>query len=590
MKKKFTVMVFVFLIGCSVSSERMKADDLYGRGEYRKALRSYEAAYIESTTEGQRTEIQAKINMTRKKIVDDVLERADAAYKKTDPPSVQSINGVISILQNSATDDASERISTRIKKYRTEKKNLILDKAEKMREHGAYAAAIKAFQEALEMDPDNQQLVEQISRLKTVMEREKQTGIAAIDKALHAGEVDKAKAQYDKLASMDPEDPHLESLKKRINEVRRKSISASALDYESQGKFFTAYKTLKDADVGGLNQEMLRIRTEGRTHYLNKAEKFFDKGQIHLAYIASVKGLTLAPDDIRISQIHKKCEDLIDKELQRNIVIMTFGAPAKQPDTGMLFSDALITRLFNELPYGINIVEKGKIDLLKNKSDIKSIGTSLGADIVITGNVSLFKVEDVVSENMAAAKIKIGEEVVVNPEYEEMIKTYGKDRKKWPYKPEMKVKKDNYEIVNYKKGIYSKQAFGNVSVRMFDASNGTVVSAKNFEDSLEKTDQFQEMVEGTDIQYDPLELPSDTELKADLRNRLVDAISNTIVDILEEREKRLLRWAVLHMERNEYMKAIKFLAQGYLFCDKSNTNNEYSKKIYNMMTALTEID
>ena len=302
--------------------------------------------------------------------------------------------------------------------------------------------------------------------------------------------------------------------------------------------------------------------------------------------------MELSSNDIEISQINKKCADIIDNEIQKHIAVLTFGSPAKHPDYGMLFSDALITRLFKELPYGINIVEKEKIDLLKNtsKMKIKNIGGSLGADIVISGNVSLFKAEEVKSERMAIAKVKIGEEEVLNPEYEKMVKAYGKDTKNWPSQPERNILNSKYEIVKYKKGKVSKRVFGNVSMRIFDAFSGKLVFSEDFDDSLEKIDDFQDSVEAAGIPHDPLELPLETEMKAELRDKMVSDISRVIVDLLQSREKRFMKSAESRLERNEYENAIKFLAQGYLFCNKSKTDNEYAHKIYNMMTALTEFE
>jgi hypothetical protein len=85
-------------------------------------------------------------------------------------------------------------------------------------------------------------------------------------------------------------------------------------------------------------------------------------------------------------------------------------------------------------------------------------------------------------------------------------------------------------------------------------------------------------------------MPLDTEIKAELREKMVHEISNAVVHILQNREKRLWKSAAQRMERNEYKNAIKFLAQGDLYCRKSKTDNEYSKKLYKMMIDLTEIE
>ncbi len=592
MKKIIIVISFIVLIGCAASSERMRADDFYGKGEYIHALRSYELALSQSRIDAQRNDIQQRIEETKVKIVDDVLKWADTVYTKTDPPSLASIDEAVVILKGAAADDRWGRVSSQITAYQEAKKNIIKREAENLNAKGEYFNALAVYQKARAIDPDDKEVADQITRLTAYIEKEKKSSLTEIAKLLKAGNGRKAKTICDNLLLINPDDPELKELNTNISDVFRRQVLSEAKGYKSQNKFFNAYTTLKEAGIEGLEEEIHRIGKEGGSHYFTKAEKYLNEGQMHLAYIASVKALALSPNDIQISQLHKTCADVIDTEIQKYIAILTFGSPANHPDYGMLFSDMLITRLFNELPYGINIVEKEKINLLKdtNKMKIKNIGGSLGADYIINGNVSLFKVDDVVSETMATAKVKVGEEVEANPEYDKMVKTYGDNPEKWPYQPEMNIRKDKYEMIKYKKGTHSRKAFGNVSVRLFDASDGAILFAKDFEDSMEKKDYFQDMVEVADIPYDPLELPSDTEIKAELRNAMLNNISKAIFETLQDREKRFLRWAVLHNDRNEYMKAIKSLAQGHVFCDKSNTNNEDSKKIFNMMIALTEIE
>jgi len=152
------------------------------------------------------------------------------------------------------------------------------------------------------------------------------------------------------------------------------------------------------------------------------------------------------------------------------------------------------------------------------------------------------------------------------------------------------IKKNKYEIVKYKSGKLKKRAFWNRVIRIFDALNGKLVFSENFGDTLEKTDNYQDPVEAAGILHDPLEQLSDTEIKSELREKMVQDIASAIVGLLQNREKRFWKSAALRMERNEYNEAVKFLAQGHIFCHKSKTDNEYTKKLYNMMTALTEIN
>jgi len=591
MKKILTCISFLLIIGCAASSERMRADDFYSKGEYPKALKSYSVALAEASTDSQRNDIQEKIELTQRKIVDEVLKNAERLYQQDTPPTLQSMDGAILALQNSPTDDPEQRISSQLKKYQDIKKGMIRHEAERLKSNGEYFNALNTYQRALEIDPEDKSLTDAVHRLTVFMEKEKKTFRERIEKALSIGDGNKAKTLFDKWVLIDPEDQELETLKKRISEARRNQLLIQARSDVAENRFFTAYTALKTADVDGLEADLDSIGKEGGRYYFDKAQSYFQSGKLHLAYIASVKGMTLCPNDINISQVHKKYSDAIDQEIQKYIAILTFGSPADQPGYGALFSDTLVTRLFKDLPYGINIVGKEKMDLINDseKMKITTIGGSLGADIIINGNVSLLKTEENRSEHMATANVKIGEEEIINPEYENMVLSYGTDTQRWPRQPAKNIKKTNYEVVQYKKGKLSKRVYASVAIRIFDASTGKLVFSENFDDLLEKTDNYQDAVEAAGIEADPLELPSGIEMKSELRDKMIKKISDAIVELLQNREKRFWKSAALRMERNEYQNAVKFLAQGHVFCHKSKTDNEYSRKLYTMMTALTEM-
>jgi len=193
-----------------------------------------------------------------------------------------------------------------------------------------------------------------------------------------------------------------------------------------------------------------------------------------------------------------------------------------------------------------------------------------------------------VVESMASQKIKIGEETKPNPEFNQMLQTYGKNVKKWPHQPPMTYTEENFEIIKHKKGSVDLKAFGTVSIRIFDSKKAAVVFAKDLNDTIEISDDFQEPIAAANIPEDPLDLPSETELKGQLRDKIVQSALDTISNIFKNREERFLQWAMLHIKRKAYLEAIKFLAQGYLYCEKSQTSNQTSDKIYDLMIDLTE--
>ena len=345
------------------------------------------------------------------------------------------------------------RIASRIDAYEKEKKRIsaevqrLIKEANNLISKSQYFNAFTALQKAQKRDVTNKYLKERIDNLIAYMEEHKERYLNQINEFLKAGRGKKAEHLYSELALIAPNYPGLRTLQDEIRRVSRKELLSKISKLESQKKYYTAFKTLQDSNHDGLGKQITRISSKGKKYYYGKAKAHLKSREIYLAYIASMKAKELAPKDIRVFQIHKKCEDLVRKEIQKYIAVLAFDGPANDPDAGKLFSGALISRLFKALPYGINIVEREKIDMLVNENQMKlqNIGSLLGVDMIITGNVSLFKADKTVSEAMASAKIKIGEEEKPNPEFTQMLQIYGKKLDKWPHKPPMTYKEDKFE-------------------------------------------------------------------------------------------------------------------------------------------------
>jgi tetratricopeptide (TPR) repeat protein len=598
MRKLIGVSILLLLvIGCAAPHEYKKGDEFLSQGDYIEALKNYELALKKSQTKSDREMILTAIASTKTKITNDTLNKASRTCSQSIPPTIQSFDHAISILEKGLQyDDTLKRISSKIDEYSSEKKKVLLevqtliDDADNLISNKEHYKALIELQKAQRIDVTNRQLTDKTNNLIAYIEDHKKNYLNQINVLMSKGQGEKAKETFDKLVLIAPQHKGLEALQIEIDNVCIKELLAKISLLESQEKYYSAYKTLTASRYDGLDKQILRITRKGEKYYYSKAKAHLASGKIHQAYIDSVKAKELSPNDIRVFQIHKKCEDLIQKEIQKYIAILSFDGPVNDPDAGKLFSGALISRLFKALPYGINIVEREKIEMLMNEKQMKlqNIGGLLGVDMIITGNVSLFKADKTVSEAMASAKIKIGEEEKPNPEFTQMLKVYGKDLDNWPHRPPMTCKEDKFEIVKYKKGRVCSKAFGNVSLRIFDARKAAIVYAKDFKDSIEKADTFQEPIETANILEDPLEIPTDTEIKGELRDKMVNSLVDVILTIFENREKRFLQWATLHINRKEYHEAVKYIAQGYLYCNKSKKGNQFSEKIYDLMINLTE--
>jgi len=187
MRKIIVSISFIIFISCAASSERMRADGFYRKGDYIKDLRSFEMALRQSNADHQRNEIRQKIELTKDKIVDNTLRQAELAYTQIDPPSLKVVTDTISVLESSPTDDRLGRIAAQIGKCQTVKKAILKNKAESLIAEGEYFNALGMYRKAQAINPEDKMLIEEIDRLTAFMEREKKLGVAEIEKLLKKG-------------------------------------------------------------------------------------------------------------------------------------------------------------------------------------------------------------------------------------------------------------------------------------------------------------------------------------------------------------------------------------------------------------------
>ena len=597
MKKWFFLPLLLLLVFGCVPSEYQKAEDLVAHKNYIAALKYYEISLEHTSNPTKQGEIQQKIWEIKEKIVDDVLERARNISYSAPHPTIQVVDNVLRVLnENLSYDDKNKRISRKIDEVVKEKNELrhrlreLERKSDRFVNKGDYSSALRALDEALKIDTTNATLAQKRTKLENEARSLKKYYYNQISSAIRNGNGKKAEQIYEKLVLFPCKDIDLKSLKSKIDRCYSEQLISEVTQLEDQNRWFQAYTLLKNSNFRGIEQEIEKIKRLGSAYYYNNARTLCDLGEIHRAYASIVKAKKLNPKDLAISTLYETCDDLIQKEIQIYIAVAGFGSPKDEPDIGTLFSDTLLTKLSTIVSFGINLIEREKIDILlkEKKMEHKSNENILGVDLILSGNVSLLKIDRNVSATLATAKVKVGEEEQTNPKFLLYLKLYGSDTSNWPEIPPETIKEDKYEIVKYKKGKVSMEAFVNVSVRIFDTKRAKIVYAKEFQDSLTKTDTFQESVKEAGIKEDPLELPSKTKIESELLNKVINRIIAAIPPYFVHRESKFLERAKDHIKRQEYKKALKFLDQGYLFCQHAKVNNETSREIFNLLVQLSE--
>lgn len=593
--EKFVLLVFIvyFISGCGTPPKVQQANLLINQGKKVEALELYETAFSElSSRKKERFKIEPTIGNLRKEITDDALSKAEKAYGLK--ASVQGIKDAIVILEEYLSCDDGYRIQKRLSQcesFLEELRNIYRSKLEESAadaSRGSWTSAYKLITEAAEIFPNNPE-TEKIKR--SIVKDRNEFYRENTEKFLSKNDWKEAQKLIMSLRAEIPKPKN--SLISELGEklIKRKNgvVVKDAIILIGQGKYFTAYNMIKDA--GFLSSEEHKefidsISKEGAEYYVDliKKEIVTPRGNHSCAYLAAVKATILDPENAEAFNLHRDLEDKIDQQIKTRIAISGFESPKEDSQVGTQFADSLIAYLVNHLPYGIEILERSKIDIMLKESgqQLKELSKELGVKMFIIGNVSTLDVEHQRSENVATEIIIIGTRQVKNQEYNQMLATYGGNLKWWPSHPPPTISVNKTATVKYKIGKERVKGLINVSVRIFDAEKGAITVAKVFKASEEASDKFQDPVKAANIAYDPLELPTNNEIKEKLMDKVVSDVAHVVLQAFKQREEGFWERANARIKRHEWQKAKTELAKGYLYCKHEgiSKDNEWCKKIH----------
>lgn len=569
------VLTFLLLHACVTAPGVKKGDQLVGQQNYIKAIQSYEQALLETQSGKEKQAIAAKIEATKSALASQEIGRARDRFDALDTPRVADIDAIIAILKKIVPwDDAQQSVATELGRYAAVREGIRNDaealgrKALEQAEGYQYEAALELLGRATAIDAGAKQLTRSLERV-----RQQQALFERVDARLNGGDLEQARAGFEELSETMTSGPSFADspFKQRFLALVREEVSGMVLDR----KWLPAIAFLEQWAVPDLAEDLSQVKADAASHYQRLADQAVAYRQnYHEAYIYALKATELGGNDISLFNLNKTASDQVDKGIQKYIAVASFDSPSNDPDAGRQFSDSLISYLYSVLPYGINILERDKIDMMLNEQNGAGNDSQrvLDVDLAVTGTVSLFKVDSSIEKRNATVKVKVAEQIVENPEFSQMIKLYGPDQSLWPDIPERTIKKDTVEMLNYTKGMGHKKGFAKVSVRIFDARKGTITFVKDYDASVSHSGKFQDEVADAGIEYIPLILPSDTEIKEEMRKAIVMETAKVVNASFEKRETRFLNQARFFVARKETQAAFTPLAEGHLYCLRNNTD------------------
>ena len=263
-------------------------------------------------------------------------------------------------------------------------------------------------------------------------------------------------------------------------------------------------------------------------------------------------------------------EDIIKKRLKKAIAVLDFSSPSYNPDAGTTASSNLITYLFNNSSGDIRILERQHLQsilaemnleqagVVGNMETARRVGRMTGIDIFIAGNVLLYKTEMDVSKGSKVAKIQVGTKVQDNPDY-----LIWKARNPKPTKKQLNaappavVEIPEYRYENYTVGRNKLRAAFHVYYKVIDAKKGETIATDTIKRTAEVADDWNDGIPEANSPFNPLELPTESELLEQVTTKVVRDLASTILKLFQSLQTSYFDEADILLKRSQNEEAIE---------------------------------
>jgi hypothetical protein len=566
------VMIAAFLAGCVTATKQLgEADAMVKAGNLRGAVAKYEEAYAIPVSPKEKEGIAAKIEEVKRKIVDSVLaaEGQHLAKGSTIPILTEA---VAIIERDMAYDDAAGRLKAALGREKGLLAKVQAEYQADLKDASAAEAAdswtpgVQALQKAAALYPGDE--IKQ--RTEALIARRDTTVPGRIERLMNAQDMDAVEKEFSRYAAETPK-PSGDAfalLERKVDSFRREKLEARLKGFVDAKQYYTAFQLIKDSKRDYLDQRKAEVAREGSLYYKAKAleEQKAGGSRLGYAFFAAEKAWELQPDDAGIFKIRREISDDVNVAITQQISIDVFSA--KEKEDGIALSNTLMEHLLANRPFGIQILERSKIDQILQEQGAKRAELAAKVKMWIVGDVTTFNVERQDSKSEGTVKAKTGTKRTPNPAYTNHLIEFGKDQNKWPAglrSETAEIEEPEFQMITYKQGEVSLRGIMVTSVRAFESFQGAVLAARVFNSIIPTNSAYRDSVPAAEITSIPLQLPTDNEVKESLRTKMAGEIGAFVLSFFEHREQRFLESARKAIGRQEFEPAVADLAGGYFY-------------------------
>jgi hypothetical protein len=225
-----------------------------------------------------------------------------------------------------------------------------------------------------------------------------------------------------------------------------------------------------------------------------------------------------------------------------------------------------------------------------SESTAKEMGRVYGIDFAIMGSVLLYKVDENTSASTKTIRYQIGERIEDNIDYLNWkAMNPDPDKKELRAAPKAKIMVPEYDEKEYEVTQTKKVGFLQLSFRIVDVLTGENTRVDTIERKIQIEDTANAGVKDAGILFDPMEVPTDTEILQQLTEEIVESMAGEVLRPLQQLETFYFNQGVDRQRRAEYESAVEFFTYA-IFNEKlkSVSSSPVSEEARKRINAILE--
>ena len=188
----------------------------------------------------------------------------------------------------------------------------------------------------------------------------------------------------------------------------------------------------------------------------------------------------------------------------------------------------------------------------------RKVGRMTGIDIFIMGNVLLYKTEKDETKASKVAKIQTGTKVQDNPEFLNWKATHpNPSSEQLKQAPPAVIQVPEYRYENYTVVRNKMRAAVHIYYKIIDAKKGEIIATDTIKHNLEVTDEWNDGIAEANIPYNPLELPTESQLLEQVTAEVVRDLALVVLKPFQSLQTTYFDEGEILRQRRRYEEAIE---------------------------------